>query len=53
MFYFQNHVCAIFVTEYRIKIQRITGFLDFFPLYGILENKKHNVLETGYVSILR
>jgi hypothetical protein len=29
---------------------RITGFLDFFPLSGILETRKHDVSETGSIS---
>jgi hypothetical protein len=32
---------------------RITGFLDFFPSSGILETRKHDVSETGFVSVLR
>jgi hypothetical protein len=32
---------------------RITGFLDFFPLSGILETRKHDVSETWFLSVLR
>jgi hypothetical protein len=32
---------------------RIIGFFGLFPSSSILENTKHDVSETGFVSILR
>jgi hypothetical protein len=32
---------------------RITGFLDSYPSFGILNTRKHNVSETGSVPVLR
>jgi hypothetical protein len=35
-----------------VYTHRITGFLDFFPSSGILENRKHDVSELD-VSVLK
>jgi hypothetical protein len=45
------------------KLDEVSGRLEYssqnywvfglFPLSGILENRKHDILETGSVSILR
>jgi hypothetical protein len=42
-----------FLPDYTLLHSRITGFLDFFPSSGVLETRKHDVLETGSVFVLR
>jgi hypothetical protein len=37
----------------KSELLGITGFLDFSPSASILENRKHDISETGSVSVLR
>jgi hypothetical protein len=48
-------ICATcgFSRKAQLHGIRLTEFLDFFPSSGILETRKHNVSETGSVSVLR
>jgi hypothetical protein len=48
-----SSVTLLLITQaYKMKILRISGFLNF-PSSGIVETRKHDVSESGSVSVLR
>jgi hypothetical protein len=54
---YKTDICLIvayrIITQLNIFLLRITGFFELLPSYGITETRKHDVSETGYVSVLR